>query len=273
MMNSSSPLKPSYPTAVIEEPGEGGAPRWKWTVILPFIDAALITTAVSGIKPTFTAEETARNKWGVETAFSRTTGLSVDSGLSSLFAGCSLGSAAVHAGVNTQGVVGDFQSHMVHQSKYPSPNKNLKDIDSPAVSAAFYTLPPRGDYACPWLTPARLHATAPAPEASLDVKLMQKHQSTYKRKPFGNHHRDWMSREDSMVEQVEYYFGDKNYNKDGFLQAAAKEHPDGFIPLETIMSFAKMMTFKPTLDELAALLSTSAVVEISHDGQMIRKAL
>jgi hypothetical protein len=44
-----------------------------------------------------------------------------------------------------------------------------------------------------------------------------------------------------MKYQIEYYFGDKNYYKDSFLQAFKTDgNPEGFVPVVELLRFSKM---------------------------------
>jgi len=80
MRHPLSPLLPFYPTGVKEDPGEGSRPRWKWTVILPFIDTYQVHQALGpmleappsgeGGEGGLTREERERNTTGSELAFS-----------------------------------------------------------------------------------------------------------------------------------------------------------------------------------------------------------
>lgn len=47
--------------------------------------------------------------------------------------------------------------------------------------------------------------------------------------------------EQVMKYQIEYYFGDKNYFKDSFLQAFKTDgNPEGYVPTVELLRFSKM---------------------------------
>jgi len=101
--------------------------------------------------------------------------------------------------------------------------------------------------------------------------MLQKHRLQYLGRPFGNHKREWLSREAKMREQIEYYFGNKNYFKDAFLQGKAKEHPEKYIPMEVLLGFAKMRPYDTYGEELAEVLQESEWVQVSDEGTMLRR--
>ena len=77
-----------------------------------------------------------------------------------------------------------------------------------------------------------------------------------------------------VLKQVEFYFGDSNYARDKFLQEQAKKEEQGWIPLETIMSFNRMKTLTQDADLIVKVLREgSELVEVSEDGKLVRRAL
>ena len=65
--------------------------------------------------------------------------------------------------------------------------------------------------------------------------------------------------------QVEYYFGQTNYNKDFYLKSC--EGKDGWIPLEVIYGFFGIRKFHHnlTVEELYETMKASAIVEVKED--------
>ena len=59
--------------------------------------------------------------------------------------------------------------------------------------------------------------------------------------------------------------------KDEFLQGKAREHPEKYIDLDILLTFARMKPYDTYKEELAEVLQDSKVVEISSDGQMLRR--
>eukprot|EP00767_Chilomastix_cuspidata_P003548 gnl/Chilomastix_cuspidata/367.p1 GENE.gnl/Chilomastix_cuspidata/367~~gnl/Chilomastix_cuspidata/367.p1 ORF type:complete len:359 (+),score=174.54 gnl/Chilomastix_cuspidata/367:59-1135(+) len=72
--------------------------------------------------------------------------------------------------------------------------------------------------------------------------------------------------------QIEFYFGDVNFPKDKHLTAKALENPNGFIAIEHINSFPRMKRLGLTVEQIAAALDGSDVVELNEDKTMIRRS-
>ena len=72
--------------------------------------------------------------------------------------------------------------------------------------------------------------------------------------------------------QVEYYFSDKNYPHDKYLQTASKRRQDKYIPLKEILAFNKVRKMKPDLLETFNSLFTSTTIETQmiDDTPMVR---
>mmetsp|Transcript_26972 Transcript_26972/g.20178 ORF Transcript_26972/g.20178 Transcript_26972/m.20178 type:complete len:88 (-) Transcript_26972:18-281(-) len=78
--------------------------------------------------------------------------------------------------------------------------------------------------------------------------------------------------EKQIQKQMEYYFGDKNYPKDSFLQNQAKKH-EGFVPLAEVMKFNKMRKLTKSKEQVLRAIKDSKVVEVSEDRAMLRKII
>jgi hypothetical protein len=77
--------------------------------------------------------------------------------------------------------------------------------------------------------------------------------------------------EDSILHQVEFYFGDENFSKDTFLQHQCLYGKDGYIPLSLIANFPRMRKLTSDLKLIVHALERSTVVQLSPDKTMIRK--
>lgn len=84
--------------------------------------------------------------------------------------------------------------------------------------------------------------------------------------------------EEVIKYQIEYYFGDKNYFKDSFLQAFKTDgNPEGYVPTVELLRFSKMkriVSALPNVDLvklIANVLTDSDVVAIHSDRAHIRR--
>jgi len=75
----------------------------------------------------------------------------------------------------------------------------------------------------------------------------------------------------SIKRQIEYYFGDKNYPRDRFLQEQVKLRNDGYVALSKIMNFNRMKALTNSKEQVLKAIEGSDVVEVSQDGQLVRK--
>jgi len=71
--------------------------------------------------------------------------------------------------------------------------------------------------------------------------------------------------------QVEFYFSNSNYPKDKFLLAAAKEDPEGFIPLSSLLTFNRMKPLVSTVPQIASALLESNVVVLNADQTKLKR--
>ncbi|KAI8469044.1 MAG: La domain-containing protein [Monoraphidium minutum] len=89
---------------------------------------------------------------------------------------------------------------------------------------------------------------------------------------------------DKVLRQVEFYFSDSNLPKDAFLKSQVEKHPNGYVDLSLIMSFARMRgllqlpertTAESIADELieavAAVLRGSESLEVAESGFQVRR--
>ncbi|AFM98960.1 hypothetical protein EHEL_090650 [Encephalitozoon hellem ATCC 50504] len=73
---------------------------------------------------------------------------------------------------------------------------------------------------------------------------------------------------EKIKSQVEFYFSDANFRVDKFLREQSLVN-DGYVPIETIISFNRLRSLEATVDDVKEALKESKVVELK-DG-MIKK--
>lgn len=78
--------------------------------------------------------------------------------------------------------------------------------------------------------------------------------------------------ERSIIEQVEYYFGDANLFRDKFLQSEIAKN-DGWVPLSTMLKFKRLAALSEDAAVIVAALDKSdeGLVEISADRESVRR--
>lgn len=74
-----------------------------------------------------------------------------------------------------------------------------------------------------------------------------------------------------LQRQVEFYFSDVNVQKDVFLKAKMAENPEGFVSLETLLTFNRVNSITREVTALAAALQSSEKLVLSSDGLMVRR--
>ena len=74
----------------------------------------------------------------------------------------------------------------------------------------------------------------------------------------------------AILRQVEFYFGDSNFPRDKFLQQQSKLN-DGWIPIETIMSFKRMQKYTNKDEVVEALKLSKELLQINDDGTALRR--
>ncbi|ORD99315.1 LAB [Hepatospora eriocheir] len=67
--------------------------------------------------------------------------------------------------------------------------------------------------------------------------------------------------------QVEYYFNDANYSKDKFMNEIAMRY-NGYIPLETLLTFKKLRSLKATPELVKEAVKESKIVKVDEDKIM-----
>ncbi|CAG8642385.1 9732_t:CDS:2 [Acaulospora morrowiae] len=80
-----------------------------------------------------------------------------------------------------------------------------------------------------------------------------------------------------ILEQVEYYFGDKNYPKDRFLKELSGKDPQGYVlrrtgvPIAIIHQFRKMQVYKDDGLIVEALRESPELLEVDESGTKVRR--
>ncbi|RNF02859.1 LA RNA binding protein [Trypanosoma rangeli] len=74
-----------------------------------------------------------------------------------------------------------------------------------------------------------------------------------------------------LKKQVEFYFSDVNVQKDVFLKAKMAENAEGFVPLETLLTFNRVNSLTKEAATLAEALRPSEKLVLSEDGLMVRR--
>ncbi|EGD77348.1 hypothetical protein PTSG_08444 [Salpingoeca rosetta] len=77
-----------------------------------------------------------------------------------------------------------------------------------------------------------------------------------------------------IIKQVEYYFSDRNYPRDKFMQETAKKSDEQWIPLSTLLTFNKLKTITEDQDEVVAALKeapNSVHFQLNESGDAIRR--
>ncbi|XP_015277755.1 PREDICTED: lupus La protein [Gekko japonicus] len=79
--------------------------------------------------------------------------------------------------------------------------------------------------------------------------------------------------ERKVCQQIEYYFGDHNLPRDKFLQEKIKVD-EGWIPLETIITFNRLNRLTKDFDTIVGALrkSKTGLMEVSEDNTKIRRS-
>lgn len=68
-----------------------------------------------------------------------------------------------------------------------------------------------------------------------------------------------------LREQLEFYFSDSNYARDKFMIARASEN-DGYIPISVLMTFKRLQTLEPTIDQIREAIKGSTIIEMKDES-------
>lgn len=76
---------------------------------------------------------------------------------------------------------------------------------------------------------------------------------------------------EKIRDQIEYYFGDLNMQKDKFLISQSKLN-DGWIPMTVMLNFKQLAALSKNSDVILKALESSDLIEISEDKKSIRRS-
>jgi hypothetical protein len=68
-----------------------------------------------------------------------------------------------------------------------------------------------------------------------------------------------------ILKQVDFYFSDSNFPRDNFLRGEAAKDVDGYVSLQTILTFKRMQQLTTDIDVLANSITESDIVELDAD--------
>ena len=81
--------------------------------------------------------------------------------------------------------------------------------------------------------------------------------------------------EAALRKQLEFYFGDSNFRRDKFMQQEAGKHEEGFISIETLLTFNRLKALLGGCDDptgaVAAAVKTSETIVVSADAKALRR--
>eukprot|EP00600_Ochromonadales_sp_CCMP1393_P005994 CAMPEP_0174968140 /NCGR_PEP_ID=MMETSP0004_2-20121128/7962_1 /TAXON_ID=420556 /ORGANISM="Ochromonas sp., Strain CCMP1393" /LENGTH=359 /DNA_ID=CAMNT_0016217327 /DNA_START=21 /DNA_END=1100 /DNA_ORIENTATION=+ len=80
------------------------------------------------------------------------------------------------------------------------------------------------------------------------------------------------SKQDAIKRQIEFYFSDSNFRKDKFLQTKAKEDPNGYVKIETLLTFNRLKSLTTDVAVILDSIKESSSVEVSDDGLGIKRS-
>ncbi|KAI9012192.1 hypothetical protein DFJ74DRAFT_771601 [Hyaloraphidium curvatum] len=77
---------------------------------------------------------------------------------------------------------------------------------------------------------------------------------------------------DKILKQVEFYFSDANLARDKFLWKAISDHPQGWVPLDTLLTFNRLRALSSSKPVVAAALRASkGLLEVDAAGDNVRR--
>ena len=74
-----------------------------------------------------------------------------------------------------------------------------------------------------------------------------------------------------IVQQCEFYFGDVNLRKDGFLRQRIEESEDGWIAIAVLLTFNRLRALSDDEATIAEALRGSSLLEVSRDDTKVRR--
>ena len=70
---------------------------------------------------------------------------------------------------------------------------------------------------------------------------------------------------------MHFYFCETNLSRDSFLRERIASDPGGWVPLSLLLTFNRMQRTGLSAAEVAAILQTSAELEVSEGRDLVRK--
>ena len=83
---------------------------------------------------------------------------------------------------------------------------------------------------------------------------------------------DMAEQAEKIKDQLEFYFSESNLRKDKFLQKEISKTKDGFVGLDVLFTFNKLKALTTDAKEVSDALKDSDLVEVSKDGDKIRRS-
>jgi len=71
--------------------------------------------------------------------------------------------------------------------------------------------------------------------------------------------------------QCEFWFGDVNLRKDGFLKKKIEESQDGWVYIVTLLTFNRLKALSENIGLIARALKASTFLEVSSDSKRVRR--
>ncbi|XP_076463079.1 uncharacterized protein LOC143295302 [Babylonia areolata] len=74
-----------------------------------------------------------------------------------------------------------------------------------------------------------------------------------------------------LKDQMEFYFGDSNLNKDRFMKEQTDKDPEGYVPISVFMNFSMIKKLTTSEEILLKALQFSDMLKVSEDGTRVRR--
>lgn len=74
-----------------------------------------------------------------------------------------------------------------------------------------------------------------------------------------------------LQQQIEFYFGNANLQKDRFMKQEISKHPEGYVAISTIASFNRMKQLTDDIKLVVKAMKMSSMLEVSEDETMVRR--
>ena len=74
-----------------------------------------------------------------------------------------------------------------------------------------------------------------------------------------------------LKQQIEFYFSDSNFKRDAFMKGKAENDPEGYIAIETLLTFNRLKSISEDASLIAKAVEDSEVVTVSEDKTKIKR--